>query len=461
LKGNTYFQTCRGCDYTKKTRNGICSVANASDHLSVRCVGDWAKDKYFYIGRYIDLFSTAMKDKWHGNLYYIDLFAGCGKCRVRDSGEELDGSAILALKVKYPFKKYFFVELDSDALNSLKQRIKRFGIKGKVDLIEGDCNEKVEEIIQKIPAKGTLCLAIIDPTGLQIRFDTIKKLADHHKVDLLITFPEGMAIKRNLEKFLKQPDSVLDDFMGGKEWRSMFTKSKLGEIKLQEREKRFIQLYREKLDSIGYVETISGEEVLIRSSEKRLPLYFLLFASKHSLGHKFWSKIGQIEASGQQKLKLNNPSSLLTNKLKIKIRRPKIHHKEYLLLNGRKQLLVEKVNDGSIIKRFDKTPYPKKPTDVICPHFLELKWAYGCPFDCAWCYLKGTFRFRPEGTKPAFKPLEKIRNHVETFLGEVKIPEVLNTGEIADSLMGEQGDCPFSKFIISFFEGQNRHKVLL
>jgi len=38
--------------------------------------------------------------------------------------------------------------------------------------------------------------------------------------------------------------------------------------------------------------------------------------------------------------------------------------------------LVKQVADGSIIKRFDKTPYPVKPTDVVCPHFLELKWAY-------------------------------------------------------------------------------------
>jgi len=122
--------------------------------------------------------------------------------------------------------------------------------------------------------------------------------------------------------------------------------------------------------------------------------------------------------------------------------------------------LVKQVADGSIIKRFDKTPYPVKPTDVVCPHFLELKWAYGCPFDCSWCYLKGTFRFRPEGIKPAHKDLEKVRLHVETFLQEVKTPEILNTGEIADSLMGENGDCPFSKFIVSLFEKQNRHKVL-
>ncbi|MGB2697553.1 MAG: radical SAM protein [Candidatus Zixiibacteriota bacterium] len=121
---------------------------------------------------------------------------------------------------------------------------------------------------------------------------------------------------------------------------------------------------------------------------------------------------------------------------------------------------MQRVNDGSIIKRFDKTPIPEKPTDVVCPHFLELKWAYGCPFDCSWCYLKGTFRFRPEGIKPAYKPLDKIKSHVEAFLQQVDTPEILNTGEIADSLMKEGKTRPFSKFIISMFQKQNTHKVL-
>jgi len=138
----------------------------------------------------------------------------------------------------------------------------------------------------------------------------------------------------------------------------------------------------------------------------------------------------------------------------------KISSKEYLLLDGKKKVLVDKVGDGSIIKRFDKTPFPEKQTDVICPHFLELKWAYGCPFDCAWCYLKGTFRFRPDGPRPVFKPLEKVKRHVEVFLNEADTPEILNTGEIADSLMGENGDSPFSKFIIPLFEKQKTHKVL-
>jgi spore photoproduct lyase len=138
----------------------------------------------------------------------------------------------------------------------------------------------------------------------------------------------------------------------------------------------------------------------------------------------------------------------------------KINYKQYINVDGQKEILFSQVNDGSIITRFDKTPLPQKVTDVICPHFIELKWAYGCPFDCSWCYLKGTFRFRREGIKPVIKDLGKVKLHVQTFLDEVKEPEILNTGELADSLMMENGSNAFSKFIIPLFESQNKHKVL-
>jgi len=133
---------------------------------------------------------------------------------------------------------------------------------------------------------------------------------------------------------------------------------------------------------------------------------------------------------------------------------------EYQLLDDTTNLLAQQVGDGSIIKRFDKTPPPIKQTNVICPHFLELKWAYGCPFDCAWCYLKGTFRFLPTRTRPVIKDYEKIELHARRFLSQVTTPEILNTGEIADSLMWEGSNKAFSKFIIPIFEEQDRHKIL-
>ena len=71
---------------------------------------------------------------------------------------------------------------------------------------------------------------------------------------------------------------------------------------------------------------------------------------------------------------------------------PRVYIESVRDLTGRVEKRIVKVGDGSIIKLFDRTPVPTKKTDVVCPHFLELKWANGCPFSCAWCYLQGTFR---------------------------------------------------------------------
>ena len=141
-----------------------------------------------------------------------------------------------------------------------------------------------------------------------------------------------------------------------------------------------------------------------------------------------------------------------------------VKYKRYSLLDGTSQLLVKQVRDGSIIKRFDRTPLPKGLNDVVCPHFLELKWAYGCPFNCAWCYLKGTLRFLPTKTCPIIKNYKKIESHLDAFFNETVNngypKEILNSGEIADSLMYENNGHPFSNFILNIFDTQNKHKVL-
>lgn len=134
---------------------------------------------------------------------------------------------------------------------------------------------------------------------------------------------------------------------------------------------------------------------------------------------------------------------------------------EYQLIDDSRELLVQRVGDGSIITRFEKTPLPTRSTDVVCPHFLELKWATGCPYSCAWCYLRGTLRFAPQKSKPSVKRYDKIEQHVRTFLENVDgSGELLNTGELADSLMNERNGAPFSRFIIPLFQEQKVHKVL-
>lgn len=135
---------------------------------------------------------------------------------------------------------------------------------------------------------------------------------------------------------------------------------------------------------------------------------------------------------------------------------------EYEQLSGDMKKQVSKVGDGSIITRFDRTPVPKNGTDVVCPHFLELKWATGCPYKCAWCYLQGTFRFQEYKKNPRMKDQDKVDDHVRTLLAceDATNMEILNAGELSDSLLSEDTDDPFSTRIMNIMEGQGRYKVL-
>ena len=77
------------------------------DGLPMRESGPWVAEKLDYLKRYIDVFETSMRRKWPRR-YYIDLFAGPGKCICRGTKVIYLGSPLLALTTKHPFTGYFF-----------------------------------------------------------------------------------------------------------------------------------------------------------------------------------------------------------------------------------------------------------------------------------------------------------------------------------------------------------------
>jgi spore photoproduct lyase len=109
-------------------------------------------------------------------------------------------------------------------------------------------------------------------------------------------------------------------------------------------------------------------------------------------------------------------------------------------------------NIDGIVVYFSKTP-----KDIVCPHFWELRWAFGCPFDCAYCYLQGTGR----GNKnPRYRPIIRVLKAIDKAFHHdyfVKHPSIFNSGELSDSLMKPEN----MKAIADFFETQDRHKLLL
>lgn len=229
-----------------------------------------------------------MRKRWKGELYFIDLFAGPGKCVVKGMNKEIDGSPLIALKSPFPFAKYFFVERNEEAYKALSERYKSHSYAERVISIQGDCNVHIDDIVRQIPTRS-LSLAFIDPTGLDFWFTSLQKLAKR-KVDLIITFPDFMATARNFGRLLqsKQPNS-LDRVVGDSQWRKYLSAEDV------------TRYYCRKLISLGYQETKLGNEIFIRS-DRNLPLYCILFACKHSLGYTFWEGIKKIEFDGQRRL---------------------------------------------------------------------------------------------------------------------------------------------------------------
>ena len=136
-------------------------------------------------------------------------------------------------------------------------------------------------------------------------------------------------------------------------------------------------------------------------------------------------------------------------------------------LMGQLSLSIIRLNGGSVIERFMHTKIPPvKAEDIVCPHFLELKWAYGCPFNCSYCYLQGTLRLLPTQKKPMIKEQGRVRRHLTAFLeAPLERPEILNSGELCDSLMYEKTESSITKNVIPLFEDRslNRigHKILI
>lgn len=63
-------------------------ISAEPDNLYTPLVGQWSEEKYMLLANYAQVFATSMKDKWEDRVY-VDLFAGAGQARIRDSTREV------------------------------------------------------------------------------------------------------------------------------------------------------------------------------------------------------------------------------------------------------------------------------------------------------------------------------------------------------------------------------------
>jgi len=252
------------------------------------------KTKLEILRRVFDIWLTIWNaQKWVSNEWYVlDLFAGRGK--YIDKGKKVTGSPLIFLekiidkkdKLKPNLKiKLFLVEKNRNNFNFLKKNINEFlnqnpQIKNNIEIkyFRSDCNEVIEEIIQQIENSNKNPLfVLIDPTGLQIKKDTIKQIVElENPKDLMLNYIlEGVRRTAGVAKKVQRSGEI-----GSKEIKTVGTlKEFIGEsvnvISKSDREilENYCSVFTDKnLNVIGYD---------VKYPNKDDILYYLLFAVKN------------------------------------------------------------------------------------------------------------------------------------------------------------------------------------
>ena len=124
-------------------------------------------------------------------------------------------------------------------------------------------------------------------------------------MDLIIHYSQN-GLTRNLKNCYDfQEETVIDRFFGDRKWRKIYQQWRYKDS-LFGMHRELIDYYKANLQALGYVEVLrddeTGAEPLIRNSKRKAPLYRLLFASKHPLGHNFWQAVTRKDVYGQKRL---------------------------------------------------------------------------------------------------------------------------------------------------------------
>ena len=222
---------------------------------------------------------------------YVELCAGPGRVQYEETGAFEDGSPLQAFK--HPFTEFHYIELRKDYAAALAQRCGCVEGLRSVRVVQGDCNERINEVVPHLPPAG-LTLAFIDPTNWQVNFETVRLLTGVKRIDLVVSMFLGSMKRVPAEN---RPD--VDAFFGTDRWRTAPYTRPDGSLTLE----GMMRCYREQLAGLGYLDHPAGREIAVRT-KTGAPLYLLGFFSRHELGYQFWEQAIKREPGGQLTLPL-------------------------------------------------------------------------------------------------------------------------------------------------------------
>ncbi len=145
-----------------------------------------ATDVFSTVGR-----SVVHDDHTYRKSVYLDLFAGCGLNRMAN-GDVVAGSPFVGLSAPRAFDQIILVEARADYCEALRARV-ALSPDVRVTIVDGDCNNSVPRILEKVGEKNSMVFTVLDQETLQAKWETIRQLSDAFRaLDIFLTLPTGI-----------------------------------------------------------------------------------------------------------------------------------------------------------------------------------------------------------------------------------------------------------------------------
>ena len=269
------------------------TVLVSDDGLPVPEVGPWAETKHNVVSYYARLFSTGMKRKWKKRIY-VELYAGAGCSKIRDTSRIIMGSPLRALSLPDPFDKYIFCEEDPALLGALKLRAKQIAPTAEIVFVPGSCNDRISDIVSEIPIGSrdnkVLSLCFVDPCDIGIKFSTIRFLSEkrYGYVDFLVLLALYMDANRNNQNYVNPRSTKVADFLDLAGWRTDWATAEAGGVLFP----RFLaEAFSRRMESLGCIFQPIYKMKEIMFPDKNWPLYCLALFSRHERAYEFWDEV--------------------------------------------------------------------------------------------------------------------------------------------------------------------------
>lgn len=253
------------------------------DQLRREIVGPWAQEKHKLLAGYVDA-SRGARARFAGRPFFLDLYCGPGRVKIRDTQTVKDGGALTAVRSSLhpmrgtaaPFHGIIVADKERSNVEACSSRMA--GLRIPVHTLVGKAEDTVADAVRMLPRDG-IHVAYLDPYAIdQLPVTVIRQLSTVPNVDLVMHFASA-DLNRNLEN----PDQ-------GSRFESVAPGWNNAPLLRSKREQRqhFFKHWADLVEECGY--HLSRRPYRVRNS-KQAEMYVLVLASKNPLGPKIWDSL--------------------------------------------------------------------------------------------------------------------------------------------------------------------------